>query len=110
MLTELLTALPAGAAEALVSLGATTVVQRIRAAKGPDSPLAMELEVLDGGGRPDRAIEAIASDLATFLGAGDTIVSASGDGALAQGARSSANVTHVGRDLTINHPPTPPSE
>lgn len=71
---ELLTALPAGAAEAAAGLGLTRLLQRLRTARGDDDPLVRDLEAVARDEKVDLA------RLVKFLrGEGHEIVLSTGD-------------------------------
>lgn len=106
LLTELIAALPAGAAEALVSHGVVEVTQRIRARRGQDASLASDLEALSAGGTASRPLSDIATDLAGFLGSEFSVDISSNK--LKQSAGDHSTLLAAGRDLII--PPQQPDQ
>jgi hypothetical protein len=105
ILMELLAALPAGAAEAVVSQGLDSLISRVRADPEVSNELAEDLEAVAADDRPSRALVEVGAELAevvNVLGAGAELHQQAG------AASSQLAVGGVGGDLYVNHPHRPP--
>lgn len=104
MVNELLAALPAGAAEAVVSVGLTGLINSLRDGDGSRPELLNDLVAIENGESPGRGIPEIARDLEQFLGQRNSV---STSAEIFQGDHAVSTIVSASGDVHIAPPASP---
>lgn len=110
VLFDLIAALPAGAAEAVVSQGLDSLISRLRRAPNESTRLVEDLEAIRADTTPSRPMPEIVRDLSAFIKVETEIHRGPEIAQRADGQASQLAIGEVGGDLYLNHPLGPHRE